>query len=59
MRSRLNDLASLCVVLLLLTATVDVLGQSPIDLTGSRRGGPPPPGGPRVFFFVTKPPGDV
>jgi hypothetical protein len=37
MRSRLNGLGSLCVALLLLTATVEVLGQSPIDLTGSRR----------------------
>ena len=37
MRSRLNGLASWCLVLLLVTATVEVLGQSPIDLTGSRR----------------------
>lgn len=37
MRLRLNGLASLCVVVLLLSATVEVLGQSPIDLTGSRR----------------------
>jgi hypothetical protein len=37
MESRLNGLRSLCVAWLLLAATVEVLGQSPIDLTGSRR----------------------
>jgi hypothetical protein len=37
MRSWLNRLASPCLALLLLTVSVEVLAQSPIDLTGSRR----------------------
>src|ERR1700736_5345720 len=36
-RLRLNGRRSQCVALLLLTVTVEVLGQSPFDLTGSRR----------------------
>src|SRR5438876_7509687 len=37
MRSWVNSLAFPCIVLLLLVGTIEVLGQSPIDLTGSRR----------------------